>query len=205
MTRPFLFGEKRMTIPFYDEHGQAFFDRSIDANLNHLYDAFTKYLSDDAHILEVGCGSGRDAKAFIERGYRVTATDGSATMAKLAQEYLGQEVLHLTFDQIAFENEFDAIWANACLLHLPMAEMKSVFERLSKALKTGGVWYAGLKLGEGEIVAPDGRMFTFFNQETMRELVSHFPSLEIAEMTTSEDTRPDHKSEFWLNVYLRKL
>jgi SAM-dependent methyltransferase len=193
-----------MTIPYYDEHGQAFFDRSMQANLDQLYNAFTKYLPDDAHILEVGCGSGRDAKAFIERGYRVTATDGSATMAKLAQEYLGQEVLHWTFDEIDFDNEFDAIWANACLLHVPMAEIKSVFERLSKALKTGGVWYAGLKLGEGEIVAPDGRLFTFFNEATMRELVSQFPSLEILEMKTSEDTRPDHAGEFWLNVYLRK-
>jgi SAM-dependent methyltransferase len=194
-----------MTIPYYDEHGQAFFDRSMQANLDQLYNAFTKYLPDDAHILEVGCGSGRDAKAFIERGYRVTATDGSATMAKLAQEYLGQEVLHWTFDEIDFDNEFDAIWANACLLHVPMAEMKSVFERLSKALKIGGIWYAGLKLGEGEIVAADGRLFTFFNEATMREFVAQFPTLEILEMKTSEDTRPDHKSEFWLNVYIRKL
>jgi SAM-dependent methyltransferase len=194
-----------MTIPYYDEHGQAFFDRSMNASLNQLYDSFAQYLPDNALILEVGCGSGRDAQAFIERGYRVTATDGSATMAKLAQEYLGQEVLHLTFDQIDFNNEFDAIWANACLLHVPMAEMKSVFERLSKALKAGGIWYAGLKLGEGEKVSPDGRLFTFFNQDTMREFIAQFPSLEIAAMATSEDTRPDHQSEFWLNVYIRKL
>ena len=193
-----------MTIPYYDEHGQAFFDRSINANLNQLYDAFTKYLPDDAHILEVGCGSGRDAKAFIERGYRITASDGSATMAKLAQEYLGQEVLHLTFDEIAFDNEFDAIWANACLLHVPMKEMKSVFEKLIKALKPDGVWYAGLKLGEGELITKEGRTFTFFTEATMREFLAQFVSLEVLEMTTSEDTRPDHKSEFWLNVYMRK-
>jgi SAM-dependent methyltransferase len=120
-----------MTIPFYDEHGQSFFDRTINANLNNLYDAFEKYLPENAHIFEVGCGSGRDAKAFIERGYRVTASDGSATMVKLAQEYLGQDVLHLTFDEIDFDNEFDALWANACLLHLTRDEMPTVFQRLS--------------------------------------------------------------------------
>ena len=193
-----------MTIPYYNEHGQAFFDRTINADLTQLYDAFTKYLPDDAHILEIGCGSGRDAKAFIERGYRVTASDGSATMVKLAQAYLGQEVLHLTFDQLAFDNEFDAIWANACLLHVPMAEMQSVFENLIKALNTGGIFYTSLKSGEGEIVADDGRTFTFFNETTIRELVAQFPMLEIIELTTTEDTRPDHKGEYWLNVYMRK-
>jgi SAM-dependent methyltransferase len=193
-----------MTIPFYDEHGQSFFDRSINANLNRLYDAFEKYLPENAHIFEVGCGSGRDAKAFIERGYRVTASDGSATMVKLAQEYLGQEVLYLPFDKIDFDGEFDAIWANACLLHVPRDEMPAVFQRLSKALKTGGVWYASFKEGQGEKISDDGRTFTFYNEDTMREFVAQFDTLEILEMTVSEDTRPDHKGEYWLNVFMQK-
>lgn len=193
-----------MTIPYYDEHGQAFFDRTINANLNHLYDTFEKYLPDNAHIFEAGCGSGRDAKAFIERGYRVTPSDGSATMVKLAQEYLGQDVLHLTFDEIAFDNEFDAIWANACLLHVPMKEMKAVFQRFITALKTGGVWYAGFKVGQGEIVSDDGRIFTSFNKKTMREFAAQFGTLKILEITTTEDARPDHKGEYWLNVTMRK-
>ena len=193
-----------MTIPFYDEHGQSFFDRTINANLNSLYDAFEKHLPENAHIFEVGCGSGRDAKAFIERGYRVTASDGSATMVKLAQEYLGQEVLHLTFDEIEFENEFDALWANACLLHVPMNDMQSVFQRLFKTLKRGGIWFTAFKLGQGEIISDDGRTFTFFDEKTMRDFVAQFNALEILEMTTCEDARPDHKGEYWLHVFMQK-
>ena len=193
-----------MTIPFYDEHGQSFFDRTINANLGSHYDAFEKYLPENAHILEVGCGSGRDAKAFVERGYRVTASDGSATMVKLAKEYLGQDVLHLTFDEIDFENEFDALWANACLLHVLMKDMQSVFQRLLKTLKQEGVWYTAFKLGQGEITTNDGRTFTFFDEKTMRDFVAQFDSLEILEMNVTEDARPDHKGEYWLNVIMCK-
>lgn len=34
------------------------------------------YVEPGGHILDVGCGSGRDAKYFIDKGYQVTAFDG---------------------------------------------------------------------------------------------------------------------------------
>ena len=38
-----------------------------------------------ARILDAGCGSGRDAKAFAALGHRVTAFDASPELAALAQ------------------------------------------------------------------------------------------------------------------------
>jgi SAM-dependent methyltransferase len=170
-----------------------------------LYDRFTKHLPKKAHILEAGCGSGRDAKALIERGYQVTAFDGSATLVKLAEDYLGQTVLHLTFDEMAFDNDFEGIWANASLLHVRRDEMVTVFRKFIKALKPNGVWYASFKHGQGEIIADDGRVFTFYDEATMRELVAAFDDLEIIEMTVTEDARADHQGEYWLNVIMRKI
>lgn len=40
--------------------------------------------SSNAHIIDLGCGSGRDSKAFINKGYKVTAVDGSKELAKIA-------------------------------------------------------------------------------------------------------------------------
>jgi len=193
-----------MTIPYYDEHGQAFFNRTIHANLDNLYDMLTQHLPDGAHILEAGCGSGRDAKALLERGYRVTAFDGSAKMAQLAADYLGQDVLHLTFDEMAFDNEFEGIWANASLLHVPRGDLQDVLRRFIKALKTGGVWYASFKQGQGEKMSNDGRIFTYFTEAEMRDFVAQFDMLTLLELTVSEDTRPDHKGEYWLNVLMQK-
>jgi hypothetical protein len=85
-----------------------------------------------------------------------------------------------------------------------MNAMKPIFQRLIKALKSNGVWYSSFKLGQGEIVSVDGRTFTSFDEECMREFVGQLPALEILEMTTSEDARPDHKGEYWLNIIMRK-
>ena len=45
-----------------------------------------------SRILDFGCGSGRDAKYFLEKGYQVTAIDGSAELCRLASEFTGIEV-----------------------------------------------------------------------------------------------------------------
>ncbi|NJN00325.1 MAG: methyltransferase domain-containing protein [Aquincola sp.] len=57
-----------------------------------IHQRFLARLESGAHILDAGCGSGRDAKAFAEAGFRVTAFDASAELARLASTYCGFEV-----------------------------------------------------------------------------------------------------------------
>ena len=57
-----------------------------------VQERFTKMLPVGSRILDFGCGSGRDAKYFLEKGYQVTAIDGSAELCRLASEFTGIEV-----------------------------------------------------------------------------------------------------------------
>lgn len=192
-----------MTIPFYNENGQDFFDRSVSIDLTHLYDTLAKYIPADARILDAGCGSGRDSKAFLEKGYDVSAFDGSEEMVKLASDYTGLKVRHLTFDKMDYETEFDAVWANASLLHLPRKQLPEVFENITKALKKNGMFYASFKIGKDEAVAEDGRHFTNFIEARMRDFIAQFPDLLLEEITINPDGRPGRPD--WLNVYRKSV
>ena len=88
-----------------------------------------KYLPLGAKILDLGCGSGRDTKYFLQKGYDVVAVDGSIEMVKLSTEFTGKQTLHLTFDEINFNEEFDGVWACASLLHVPRNKIDSIFKR----------------------------------------------------------------------------
>lgn len=190
-----------MTIPFYDNNGQDFFDRTSTFDLTDFYDKFTKYIPDSAHILDAGCGSGRDSKAFLARGYTVSAFDASQKMVQLASDYIGLDVQHLSFADMTYQSEFDAVWANASLLHLPYIRIPQAFENITRALKKNGMFYASFKVGQGEQADENGRHFTYFDEYHMRDFVAQFPELLIEEIFQTEDIRPNQPD--WLKILMR--
>jgi SAM-dependent methyltransferase len=145
------------TTEYYDTHAKEYCESTVHLDLRDVYVPFLKQLAPGAHILDAGCGSGRDTKVFSERGFRVTAIDASAELARLAQSLTGRRCEVLRFQDMKFREEFDGIWACASLLHIPKGEMIDVLPRFIQALKPGGIFYISLKEGEGERIAEDGR------------------------------------------------
>lgn len=66
---------------------------------------------------------------------KVDAIDGSVELCKIAQKYTGINVRPMLFQQLDEEEKYDGIWACSSILHLPKKELKSVFEKMLKALK----------------------------------------------------------------------
>ncbi len=188
---------------FYDEHAQDFYNRTVDTDLIHLYEPFLALLPPGAHILDAGCGSGRDSLYFKQHGYRVTAMDASAELGKLASQLLGQPVLHLRFQDIAFVDAFDAIWACASLLHVPRGEIDDVFGRLTTALKLGGIFFVSFKYGDVEEVRDD-RLFNHYDEQSSAALLARHPQLQLVRRWTSGDARPGREHELWLDLLLRR-
>ena len=188
------------TLRYYEKNAQAFIQDTVNKNMDLQYERFEHHLRTGAHILDAGCGSGRDTLYFKKNSYKVTAFDASEKMCRSASDLLGQEVLKLKFEDMAFENSFDAIWASASLLHISKKEMPSVLKKLALALKSGGALYASFKHEDKEFIKED-RFFNSYTKESFRALIET-SSFEIKEMYTLADTRPDKKGEWWLNVIL---
>lgn len=66
------------TIDYYNLNAKNFIENTQDVDMHLAQDRFLRLLDENAAILDFGCGSGRDTKYFLEKGYHVTATDGSA-------------------------------------------------------------------------------------------------------------------------------
>jgi 2-polyprenyl-3-methyl-5-hydroxy-6-metoxy-1,4-benzoquinol methylase len=101
------------TIDYYNENAESFFSDTISVDMTALYEPFLNLLPENAHILDAGCGSGRDSLYFLRNGYKVTAIDASEKLSELASKLLKQTVLNIGFQEMEIENEFDGIWASA--------------------------------------------------------------------------------------------
>ena len=148
------------TLDWYAKHAPFFPHSTALAPSRHL-DAFLDRLRPGACVLELGCGTGRDAARMAERGFRVDATDGvPAMVAKTNERYdLGARVMR--FDELAAIGEYDAVWAHASLLHAARADLPGVLSAIYASLRPRGWHYASYKLGDGEGRDLLGRLHNF--------------------------------------------
>lgn len=140
------------TIAFYEDNSDSFYNSTVSIDAQALYDQFLPLLPDQAHILDAGCGSGRDSLAFLKAGFTVTAFDGSSSMAERAACLTGLDVKYSLFLDYRPEVKFDAIWACASLLHVHLQDLPLTFSHLGSLLKPDGLFYCSFKLGSGEEV-----------------------------------------------------
>ncbi len=132
-------------MDYYENNAEDFVESTLLVDMLPLYQHFLPLLPEQAHILDAGCGSGRDARYFIEQGCEITAFDASTRIAALAEDVIGQAVYVERLQDIQYNNQFDGIWACASLLHVPAMELVDVFRRLSYALKPNGLIYCSFK------------------------------------------------------------
>lgn len=191
-----------MSINYYQTYARTFFDGTVNVDMTTLYESFTRHLAPGARVLDGGCGSGRDAKAFSEMGYQVEAFDASSEMVALARQHTGLPVQQMTFANVNVEQHYDGIWCCASLLHVSASELPKVMQKLARALKSGGIWYVSFKYGEGER-EKDGRRFTDMNEAGLQALLEATPGIESVSLWTTQDKRPG-RDEVWLNAVLRK-
>ena len=64
------------TIDYYNQNAKNFIENTQNVDMHLAQDKFLQLLDSQSSILDFGCGSGRDTKLFLEKGYQVTATDG---------------------------------------------------------------------------------------------------------------------------------
>ena len=191
------------TLQYYDQHAKAYVDSTRDVEFSQTQERFLQYLEPGAWILDFGCGSGRDTKYFLNRGFQVEAVDGSAEFVRIASEYTGINVRRMLFQDLDEVEHYDGIWACSSILHLPCAELEVVFGKMARALRRRGIVYTSFKYGteEGE---RSGRYFTNMTEAKMAGLLERIPVYDVEEMWVTFDVRPGRGDERWLNMILRK-
>ncbi|MCD7955983.1 MAG: class I SAM-dependent methyltransferase [Lachnospiraceae bacterium] len=190
------------TVSYYDVHAEEYCAATAEADMSFCRDKFMARLPAGAHILDAGCGSGRDSKVFMDNGFAVTAMDASGKMCAEAEKLLRQNVLQLSFEDMNFQNEFDGIWACASLLHVAKNEMNSVLQNLRNALKSKGVLYASFKYGAEERVA-QGRLFNDYNENLLIALLKN-NGFTVCHVFITEDVRAMRQGEKWVNAIARR-
>ena len=193
----------KQTLSYYNENAQEFTKGTLNVDFSYTQNKFLDKLSEGATILDFGCGSGRDTKYFLEKGYTIEAIDGSEELCRIASEYSGITVKHMFFQELNEVEKYDAIWACSSILHLPYEELVAVIQKMKVALGENGLIYTSFKYGEFE-GERNGRYFIDMTEERFEKLLEKVDGLEIEETWITSDVRQGRGEEKWLNLFLRK-
>lgn len=148
-----------------------------------------------AKVLEIGCGSGRDAAALVNAGFEVTAIDGSQKMLEQALAYhpelAGRLLLHQLPMPLPFEPEgFDAVIALAVLLHLTKDEIVGTLKEVHRVLTSSGQLIYSVNTARPGLdedgVDSDGRYFTVMSRAEW-EVINKAAGFRCLEVVESED------------------
>lgn len=191
------------TLDYYNSNAKDFVSGTVGVSFTDIQDIFLEYIPNGGKVLDFGCGSGRDTKYFLSKGYDVDATDGSEELCKIASEYAGVKVKQMLFEELDEIEKYDGVWACASLLHVEKKLLPDIMKKIVFATTTDGVVYMSFKYGDFEGVR-NGRFFTYLTEESFREVLKAVPELVIEKLWTSADVRAERGEERWLNIVLKK-
>ena len=192
------------SIDSYNRYAVPYYEETVDVSMEEVMKPFVELLPENAEVLDLGCGSGRDTIALGEKGFYVTPMDGSEEMCKLAEVNTDEEVLQMTFEEMDFDDVFDGIWACASLVHLTEDEMEEILGKLVQALKMDGILYFSVHKGDRDGIY-NGRYFRDYTRKELYGLMEKFSELELIDIWTTQDVRPGKTDKMWLNVLARKV
>ncbi len=187
---------------YYNENAAEYFDSTVYLDMKEYLDRFLEFVPEGGSILDLGCGSGRDSAYFMSLGYDVTAMDGSEEMCSLAGVHIGKDVLHMSFEEIDFEDVFDGVWASASLLHVPRKKIADILRKIIRSMKKDGALYITLRYGDFEGMEGK-RYFTYYRTRNLKELLAEFDELDLIEIKKYDDIR-EGKDLVWIHALLKK-
>lgn len=191
------------TLRFYADNALTYAGR-VRSRLDEELRTFLGRLQPGARILELGTGGGDDAATMLAQGFDLHPTDASPQLAKAAEARIGQPVRLMRFDELAEQDAYDGVWANACLLHAPRDELTNDLTRIHCALRPGGLFVASFKAGNGEGRDQFGRYYNYPDHATLEgHYSSAAPWAELA-ITERLGSGYDKKPTLWHWVMARK-
>ncbi|MFH0752072.1 MAG: class I SAM-dependent methyltransferase [archaeon] len=200
----------KITIESYNQTASEYANKTADLRPEGL-EKFLDYLKPCSYVLDLGCGAGRDARRFLDKGHRVVGIDLSSGLLGIARrdvpeaEFKLMDITNLEFAP----DTFDGICALASMVHVPKSCMFSALRGCYRILSDKGIMYVSVKRGDGESMTPDARyggvqkFWSFFQQDEIEGLL-HATGFEVVD-SMSIKKHDSYATNPWIDIVCRKI
>lgn len=198
------------TLKYYESNYSALLNRYESADVSEVQKLLLQTFHKNATLLEIGCGSGRDASFMVKQEYDVIAIDGSANMieeAKKIHPELSKKLFHKTLpNNLKFDNEFDGVYSIATLMHLSKEDITKIILQIYTLLKENGKFLISVSLFRDDVNV-DGydEKGRFFLLLSMDEWITLFQDIGFKVLHTKKNKDGLNRGGIeWLTLVIQK-
>ena len=175
-----------VTVDRYNCHAADYVALYEGADMSTLHQLLLRYLPERCRVLEIGCGSGRDAAFLLSHGYDVTATDASPSMLSIAAQRHPELATRLHFLSFPTANcplstancplapPYAAILSVAMVMHLTDAELRECAAQWRDLVEEEGVLVISASTGRPGLVQLREDTGRLYCERTPDELLAVF-------------------------------
>ncbi|GAK84440.1 hypothetical protein JCM19238_2007 [Vibrio ponticus] len=195
-----------ITSSFYDKNAAELARQYNGLGFESVHQSWIEYWSSSGQrVLDIGAGSGRDAKWFDSLGCEVVAVEPAAGLRELGMLNTGSSVTWLDdclpglCEVQSLSRQFDLILISAVWMHIPIYQRQQALLNLSKLLTQEGWLVISLRHG----VFSDGRESYGVSALELAQMALDV-GLVVCHLSESQDALA-REAVHWQTVVLNKV
>lgn len=185
------------TIQYYNENTPLYIAQTQHVDTTFLLNRLIDGIPKNSHVLDLGCGSGRDALFMQKNNLNVTAIDASHNLINHLKTTSSLNAIESSFESYQPKQPYQLIYAIASLLHLKKDDFIKMIKKYSELLTKDGQFFFCVKMGDGEETDDKGLFFTHYQIEDIKQIFKELnlpkPFITISSDGVGRDTK-------WINV-----
>ena len=129
-------------ITYYSTNASTLAKQYDSVPFESVHKEWLQAIPKEGMVLDVGAGSGRDARYLAAKGLSVVAVEPAAGIREIAQEYTISNSIHWISDSLPeltevfrLQTKFDLILLSAVWMHIAPTAREHAFRKLSSLLK----------------------------------------------------------------------
>jgi ubiquinone/menaquinone biosynthesis C-methylase UbiE len=201
---------KNSTLNYYEKNSREITEKYENLDMKNLQQKLIEVFSKEDKLLELGCGSGRDAAFLTSNGYDVLVSDGSQSMLseaiKLHPELNKKQCNIKLPGKIPFPKEtFSGVYAIAVLMHFEIKDIELVLKEISRILMKNGKFFFSVYIKENNkvesMITPEGRFLTHMSKD---HWITMCESSGFSLVTLLENCDAMGRDINWCSFFMRK-